>query len=393
MAETYAAYRLPDLWKSVAGEDPDAGFVHVNTLHRLRVALEQQRDNLRVHRDRLIEGWPPQRSEAADAFVGRLNGLIDAMTATANGAGRICVGVDEAFAAIREVRRQLEQMMAEYTRRPAGAGLVVSNAGDRRLDQQARDAFMAADAKVARASGSINASLPYRGTQEHGGVLVDDQAGAGQPGSATQAVTRRRSSGTTQSAMLPPPVFDPPVPSETWSPEAGPVLTGGAGGQQAGGGGAPTGLAPGPYEVVDGGIVIGPRRSTSTSGPPAVPLGPGVIGPGGVIGAPGPAEPRTAQPGTVPMSGSAARGRAPAPPRRDAVHPGQGPAPAGRPESRAPAGGYRDRSYENYVRRSRSGQAGDADERWAVHEGVPAVLEAPPERPHDPGPGVVGIDR
>jgi hypothetical protein len=35
------------------------------------------------------------------------------------------------------------------------------------------------------------------------------------------------------------------------------------------------------------------------------------------------------------------------------------------------------------------------DTEWPVRKGVPPVLEPPPEREivHDPGPGVIGIDR
>jgi hypothetical protein len=30
---------------------------------------------------------------------------------------------------------------------------------------------------------------------------------------------------------------------------------------------------------------------------------------------------------------------------------------------------------------------------WQVEDGMPPVITPPEERPHDPGPGVVGIDR
>jgi hypothetical protein len=39
-------------------------------------------------------------------------------------------------------------------------------------------------------------------------------------------------------------------------------------------------------------------------------------------------------------------------------------------------------------------RAGASDEVWPVREGVPPVIEASTEEPnHDPGPGVIGIDR
>ncbi|MEV6928585.1 hypothetical protein AB0M46_29415 [Dactylosporangium sp. NPDC051485] len=57
-------------------------------------------------------------------------------------------------------------------------------------------------------------------------------------------------------------------------------------------------------------------------------------------------------------------------------------------------GGYRDRSFEDYAARRRSKRGdGDGDEVWPVEEGVAPVLDATAERRHDPGPGVLGIDR
>src|SRR5262249_30059592 len=50
------------------------------------------------------------------------------------------------------------------------------------------------------------------------------------------------------------------------------------------------------------------------------------------------------------------------------------------------AGGQTDRRYRRPV---------PPDTEWPVRKGVPPVLEPPPEREihHDPGPGVIGIDR
>jgi hypothetical protein len=55
-------------------------------------------------------------------------------------------------------------------------------------------------------------------------------------------------------------------------------------------------------------------------------------------------------------------------------------------------GGYRDRSFEDYAARRRAPQD-DRDELWSVSEGVPPLLDAPAVQAHDPGPGVLGLDR
>ncbi|WP_433217042.1 hypothetical protein ACQP00_08910 [Dactylosporangium sp. CS-047395] len=371
MPESYAAYRLPELWASVAGEDVEAGFVHVNTLNRLRVALEQQRNNLRVHRDRLIEGWPPERSEAAEAFVARINGLIDTMTATASAAGRVCAGADEAFAAIRELRRQLEPLMGELRRRQPGAGLVTASAGRPDLDRQARSAYAAADAKIARAAPSINAGLPHRSTQDHSSTILDGEDAPAQVRGGAGPAQGRRSSGTAQSALITAPVFDPPPPGSS----LGPVLT--------------EGTSPA------GGVVIGtgPTQVQPASGPStAFPFGRGITGPTGLIVPPRPAEPRPVQSGLAPMPGVVPRGSSAAA-RSGVIRRPPPPQPQEQPARGLGAGGYRDRSYEAYTERRRSRRPSTGDEVWPVEEGVPPVLEPPRERRHDPGPGVLGIDR
>jgi hypothetical protein len=65
----------------------------------------------------------------------------------------------------------------------------------------------------------------------------------------------------------------------------------------------------------------------------------------------------------------------------------------GVPMTTGMAGGWRDRQYEEYVKRRQQRLAGDPDNPWTVAEGIPPVVEPPPERRHDVGPGVIGIDR
>jgi hypothetical protein len=43
--------------------------------------------------------------------------------------------------------------------------------------------------------------------------------------------------------------------------------------------------------------------------------------------------------------------------------------------------------------RRRGRKERDPYDPWAVDEGVPPVIEPGPEPRHDPGPGVIGIDR
>ncbi|MEU7875364.1 hypothetical protein [Dactylosporangium sp. NPDC049140] len=271
----------------------------------MRIALEQQRDLLRARRDRLIEGWPPDRSEAAAAFVDKLNGMIDTMTATAAAVNRIGVGVDEAFAAIRDARRQLEPMLAAYSGPNPGRGLPIAGAQQAHLDQQAREVLMRADAKITGASGNISTDIPAAARFGESTEVVTLDNG---PGGNASLSGRQASGRSAVSEFLPAPRFDPPSPPP-----------------------AAVGNSPG-WVTEGGGLVL-------------------------TGGAPGPSVP-----------------------------------PAGTSAPPTVGGGYRDRSYEQYAERRRT-KRGNDDELWPVEEGVSPVIDAPRERPHDPGPGVLGIDR
>jgi hypothetical protein len=390
MPQTYANHNLHQLWQILAAEDPETGFTHVNTLNRLRAALEQQRDNLRSQRDHLSEAWPPDRSEAAAAFVAQLNEMIDAITYTATAAARICTGVDATFAAIRDARRRLEALKADYPHRGTGQGLVVAQPSDPDLDRRAREVMIATDTKIATAAKSYSTPLPrYQRVIEPGVEIVE--SGEGPTGSAVG----RSTGGGSHSLLLQPPVFDPPsggggTDTRTRDDNPGPVPAGelpARANTPAGGGG--TGPLPsfGPMGVIGGDVRSG--------GPAPVPgsvvgLRPGVVGPDGVIGGTRPSAPPAGQILGGPMSGIAAQPGATRAGRNRR---------SGRPEPPAEsttpgrvAGGYQDRSYEEYAQRRRSRRSED-DELWPVEEGVAPVLDAVPEHRHDPGPGVLGIDR
>jgi hypothetical protein len=346
-----------------------------------------------VHRDRLTEGWPPDRSEAATAFVGRVNDMIDVMTQTAGAANRICIGIDEAFAAVRDARRQLESMMTKYSREP-GQGLVAANARSAELDRQGRDVLIASDARIVTAAGKINSGLPrYRRFDEPGSTILSDQSpgdggGSGLPGGSGSGVGL-------SSSMLSAPVFDPPPPSSVDGVRHEDLGVGSGDGLtlvrdpsvQAGApvGGASKRVPLGPTGVIGGVPALGKPSS----------MAPGIVGPEGVISAPRQGNTAVNQSAAPPIAGAVARTDSARGIRRRPPAGSIGPSePLGSRGATGMAGGYRDRSYEVYTERRRSKRTtSDGNELWAVREGVPPVLEAPAEPSHDPGPGVLGIDR
>jgi hypothetical protein len=355
-----------------------------------------------LHRDRLAEGWSPDRSEAAAAFISRINEMIDSMTAAAGAAGRISTGVDEAFAAIREARRVMEPMLAAYGKRPAGAGLVTSNAQNDRLDQQAREVMIAADVRVTAASSLINTDVPDSTRYTEAGAPVI-HGPVGGSGSTTSGASVGRAPEGSISAGLQAPVFDPPPPSG--SPEVDPIdssidTSGGATGPTLTGTSADPPSSPGagqwfgqPVTGPSGLIGGGSGRGDAVQGPFGGAPASAVLPPGGVIGATRPSSGPSGPFAVPPTGGMAKTGSTSAAHRRAATRRAGEPESFGlRGTSGTAAGGYRDRSFEEYAERRRTRRA-NADEQWPVEEGVPPLLEAPKEPTHDPGPGVLGIDR
>jgi hypothetical protein len=347
-------------------------------------------------RDRLAEVWPPERSEAAMAFLQRVNDLVEVMTLTSVGAAKVHDGLRHVVDAIADARAELAPMVVAYENDAPLLDPRVVRQARKELDQRARAALMAADTTVRQASGMLGVALPaYERVHASGTELPmtdTTDVGRGDVGEGSGAAT-------TQLATLRP-AFDPPAPS-----------TGASAGNSSGDDGS-IGDIPdddGSFSLAGDGTA---QPNTQTNGSVigrSGPTAPGSIDasthesdptrrgstsvPGSVIGM----QPRVPASGYVsvgpPVTGAAAR-----------PSPGTGPMTrrwgakavasdivAQSHEAAAP-GAYHDRSFAEYVARRRT-PSDDQNETWPVVEGVAPVLESQPERRHDPGPGVLGIDR
>lgn len=320
-------------------------------------------------------------------FLQRLNDMIDAFSATARGAAEVRNGVQLVADAINDAREQLAPLVARYAKAQAAPDPRVGRQAQRLLDEEARRILMATDVTVRDASPKFAVALPSYSrisTQTYispasGGTTAT--AGAGGGASGMRNASNRLSE-------LAPPRFDPPVPSVDDIIDADVELAG----SQADVGGAARrlgdlrtvpsdGVPPIGYQapiggvgrVLGGGSVIGVNANSSDG---AV-RGPGTTtrgAPGSVIGG-------------APVTSTAGSAR---------TRPMLGPLGSARPTTGRPAGGaggYQDRSFDEYVARRR--EPGDEQaEQWTVQRGVSPLLEArPPVRDHDPGPGVIGLDR
>jgi hypothetical protein len=384
MPETYRRWRLPALWQMISADTPANTHLHLTTLRRQQTALETQRDRLRTLRDQLAEGWPPGRSEAATVFVQQINDMIDAITLTARGAGELRANLVHIVDAIDRARAELEPLVADYERAAAAADPRVGRHAQRLLDDRARHILVDADSTVAQALALLDVPLP-----DYARFSWSRQEEASStPPATTSTSTSTRSLISTASlarTALPPPQFDPPPPVVT---QDGFGLAGlqqpidGFSGTPSGGypsagveqymrGSAAGGI---PHGISGGGLVLrGPAGHAGDANAGRVLPSPSAGHP--VIG--GPASGRF-----LPAAGTA--GGRPASSARS----------GGAPASTSRTHGYRDPSFEAYTARRRDPQ-NDQDDTWSVPEGVAPLIAAPAswDHEHDPGPGVLGIDR
>lgn len=379
MAESYRRWRLPELWEMVAADDAADAHLHLATLRRQQTALEVQRDRLRALRDQLAEAWPPEKSQAAMAFVDKLNDMIDAMSGTARGAGEVCSSLAHIFNVIQESRSKLAPLLVEYGEASKLADSRVGQHSKRLLDQRARDVLIAADATVVQALGVLDVPLPeYKRFSAQGTIPTSVTAAGAGAGASGGGGSGHHAALTSSGAetTLHPPQFEPPAP------EAGDDLS--LAGRQ--GAVVPAGA---------GMVLAAPSAGSSVvvrSSVGEIVTYPVIGSNGGTAHVSAVGQTATMRPVGAPLMG----GSLPAGSNRGgtasaAMH---RPATLASPHMARPVGGgYQDRSFEEYAARRRS-LPDDGEGTWSVPEGVRPVLEAEePAATHDPGPGVLGIDR
>ncbi|WP_344503098.1 hypothetical protein [Dactylosporangium maewongense] len=357
MGETYKRWRLPQLWEMVAADDEADAHVHLATLRRQQTALETQRDRLRILRDQLAEGWPPEKSEAATVFVQRLNDMIRAMSQTAIGAADVRTNLSLIVDAMHEARTQLDSLMQEFQKTASFPDPRARQHARTVLDERARRVLIAADEAVVEPTGGLDVALPTYQRIDLQAEIPPPLVAPGGPG-----VGRPAAGGG--GSGLGPLRFDPPEPIVGPSQDGTVVLTGGS--SDAVGRG-PAVVLPG---VVDGTQSLGSAGSA---------FGPGRV-PGAVP---------VMRPGVQGENGAANGGQL-----RGVIGGSSGEARANRAPLTSPigrAGGHRDTSSEGYADRRSSSQG--RGEAWSVPSGVAPVIEPPEVRRHESGPGVLGIDR
>ncbi|GAB3873184.1 hypothetical protein ACFPIJ_01370 [Dactylosporangium cerinum] len=380
MTESYRRWRLPELWEMIAADDAADAHLHLATLRRQQTALETQRDRLRVLRDQLAEAWPPDKSEAATMFLQRLNDMIDAFASTARGAAEVRVGVEIVADAISHARGQLAPLVERYAKAQTLPDPRVGRQAQKVIDQEARRILIEADVTVRDATSKFAVGLPDYTRISTRTSIPPASGGTNSTGGSAAGGGGTKGASARLNGLLSP-RFDPPEPISAGVIGEEILLAEGRSDTAVGGslpvehGAGQSGVGPATryQEPIAGvGRVLGIPTS---NGMAATGVGPGVMrgSPGSVIG----------RSPVSSISGSA-RGRS-----VPSATPSRFTPSSGRPS----AGGYQDRSFDEYVARRRE-RDDEPGERWTVDRGVRPLLESsPPSLTHDPGPGVIGLDR
>jgi hypothetical protein len=362
MTETYRRWRLPQLWEMLAADDAADAHLHLATLRRQQTALETQRDRLRTLRDQLAEAWPPEKSEASTAFIQRVNDMIRAMSETANGAAEVRNRVNLVVEALSQARTELAPLVEQYQRTADLPDHRVAEQSRKLLDERARRILMASDAAVLEPAAAMDVQLPVYARFSMQSTVTSPVSGSNSSGNSGGGA------GTQGAGSLAAPRFSPPDPAID-PPDAG------------------FGLA---ADVHAAPAVV--PAATDATGLIGGPVDRSVLGPGRVLG--GTARPNAvARPGSTAVNGNVGThgviGGASSTGRPAISTSGAGATAA---RGTGGVGGYRDRSFDEYAKRRRAPRETD-DESWSVPQGVPPLIDTPPTRAHDPGPGIIGIDR
>ncbi|MET7398436.1 hypothetical protein ABZS66_33605 [Dactylosporangium sp. NPDC005572] len=417
MTGPYDRWRLPGLYAMVADESDAATVAHLQAWEQQHNLLVTQKQRLESMIAELENHWSPARSEASLAFVDRLKQMVSTIDLASVSAARVWGGLGHVTNALSDAKRDLEQLRAEYDDDAAAAkafnrrafpqlpealvpsqsvipGLdtLMTHEHQTRLDEQARAIMTSTDQRVAEATQMIG-TLPELGRIDEGLRL--------NPGEVTDTAGESRGAHS----YVPAPTFYPPP----WAPTGQPIVTdspilatetpttmpvahlepsqlpvnGGLGGMPPFQASSKSSRLPLETQAQRTGIIGAPSGQFTMPGTSTKPAGtPNALPYPGVIGG-----------GTAHSGGAQVRHRS----VRDGAASSRPPRLRDEPSRRAGQsadGGWFDQSFAQYAQRRQGRRQNDPGTTWDTEEGVAPILEAPRlPSTHDPGPGVIGIDR
>ena len=371
----WSGYDVPKL-ASFLDEDLSAAWSQVRTWGQTYDLVSRHVEVLRRTRGALAAAWPPERSQAAQAFFSVLDELIASMDemqgmAVTNGAS-----LHGILTSLGDTKRTVDALHEQWKVVDAvesAKGEYYDPSSLDELNQQAQARMRTNDEAVIEYYPYLSVPTPYTPPHPRREKTTGPMKGPDGP----TPIGGKPSSGPTSR----PPAIPPVAPlASSGTSTSGPTLSA-----------APRASLQGESAVHSGRQDSSSARDWSQVSAGAGLLDPSnrswfvetssgrALRPGGVIGGPS-AEPSVVpgQQGTRQESGAGASVQ---------EEPGRGINPVGGVLGGPLASGIQG------DRRSRVGRLPPETE-WEVRTGVPPVLLPPPEpTKHDPGPGVIGIDR
>src|SRR5437764_5620479 len=110
----WGRFDVPSLWAMASMEDSSDSWTQVWAWWRCRDALDAYRRHLTACRDGLADKWPPQRSPASAAFLGRVDGMIQRVADTADAAGSNAAALAGIINALDDAKHRLAPIHAQW---------------------------------------------------------------------------------------------------------------------------------------------------------------------------------------------------------------------------------------------------------------------------------------
>jgi hypothetical protein len=401
-------YDVPVLTQLLAEQPTDTGS-HTMAWQQTYETLTDQRQRLLAARAVLTETWPQEYGSAAGSFYAQVDALTDAMAATAETAVKahgaltgIVTAVDGATAKVSTLHQSWQQNEASI------GGVVPTEDWTQPLNNQAHNAMGEADVAIAEHATQLSPPVPYTPPSSFVPLTPIPTPRSESAGTARPSMKRQATN------LQPPP--GPVLTKSPGHPERSPADIADASAI----GGTQTNLVRNSSPVIG---ARGPNTFSGTRGDSTAPAELSAPGQTGVRG-PRPGRSKTVRGGS--MRGANGAGR----PARSSTStaPGDSFGTQGSNEtphvgiagSAKPAGGTFAAEPNSTSARGATGAneplpyggiisgagaapsgVGGRERRdrelveWQMPIGVPAVIEPSPDMRvhHDPGPGVIGIDR
>jgi hypothetical protein len=110
----WSAYDVPAMWTMLERQETDKHWTHVSGWRKTADLTSMHLARLEEYRDKLAEAWPPTPGSASEAYVNRLNGLIDHVQKTYDVAVANYDAAAGAIGAMSMARQELRQVHDEY---------------------------------------------------------------------------------------------------------------------------------------------------------------------------------------------------------------------------------------------------------------------------------------